>query len=989
MVVFLTLALIVFYVTNSIQRNLTSSIERALGMQNLHLQAEADWNMESLDKVLLLLELDEFEKTVPLPFIHLDEEEAKAEMQTLKGLIAELDQGKYDPVKWHEINEQWMRAVSIYGSQVYERSLLAERVNFVSLAFALLFFGSFWFLGLRSSTKQFRKYKEEVDKSDTNLRVLNEELQEREEELEQLLEQQHVANKDIAVKEEELRYVMNSSDAIIWNVDKNKHLRYGNEQFHRVVKHELNWNIKPGDNMDDPSLPHDFLKKWKRVYDHAFQGNELSFQDEVMTSMGRRIFDVKVSPIKQNDEVVNLACFVRDITRNIEQEEVLHNSSQRLKLALANAHHSLWEWNKDADLIVHDKMAAEILGYRLHEIDGSAGYWVDHIHAEDIQEFLNDFGALKNSEADGECRIQYRVKRQDGNYIWVFSRGRVVERDQDSNPIKAIGTTWNIDESKQQEERLKMLLRRQRELNDELFQAKEEAVKAANVKAEFLATMSHEIRTPLNGVIGMTSLLLQTELEEEQRDYVNTVRLSGDALMSVINDILDFSKIEAGNLEIEEFPFSIENCVEEAIELSSTPVAEKGLDLHYFVDDQVPQQVIGDITRLRQILINLLSNSIKFTEKGEIVVSVKTIKKTHDLIEVHFSVKDSGIGIPTEKQHRLFNPFSQVDASTTRKFGGTGLGLAICNKLVEMMGGNIWVESEVGNGADFQFTMQVKPFDGENKQTPDKHLKELQALVVDDSDTNLLILEKQLSRWGMKVETLKDPAKLLVDRPWYYDLVLVDYEMPGIDGIELGYAIKKEHDTPIIMLSSSYPETLRKNTNSPIEAFLMKPIKHSLLYSTLQRVLEGIEQKPGKETKVEIEDLSKAFPFQILLAEDNPINQKLATMILKSLGYIVDTVGNGLEAVEALERQNYDLVFMDVQMAEKDGLTATKDIRGSMFIDRQPIIVAMTANAMEGDREVCLQAGMDDYISKPITLESIAKVIKHWGEEKTKKNSVE
>lgn len=953
MAVFLAIAVVIFIITNTFQRSLSQDIERALALQELHLKTEEAWLREEVDLEVLLDALTYHQESKGFRFFAQEENEGRKEIESLKREIQKMQRGDV-PLEWDHINAQWLSVVNIYGRLILDQSRLAERFNYYMLSFGLLIFSGFWGFTYRRSRKRFDSYQREVEESDLNLRVLNEELQEREEELEQLLEQQHIANRDLAVKEEELRYVMNSSDAIIWNVDRERCLRYGNEHFYKVIQRELNWNIQAGDSMDDPALPRGFRDKWARIYDHAFQGSNLVFRDEVTTSQGRRVYDVRVKGIEdQGEQVVNLACFVRDITDIIEQEEVLHEASQRLKLALANAEHSLWDWKVQTDNLVHDKTAAEMLGFRLHEIDGTGGTWIDYIHPDDLNEFEGEMNALRQVDSSGECRAEYRVGKRDGQFIWVQSRGRIVDREDSGLPIRAVGTTWVIDESKQQQERLRMLLRRQRELNDELFKAKEEAIRAAAVKSEFLATMSHEIRTPLNGVIGMTSLLLQTQLAEEQRDYVNTIRLSGDALMSVINDILDFSKIEAGNLELEEFPFSVESCVEEAIELSSSPVAEKGLGLHYFIDEEVPDQVVGDITRLRQVLINLLINSIKFTEKGEIVVKVSVLKKQHDRITLQFSVKDTGIGIAKEKQAKLFNPFSQVDASTTRRYGGTGLGLAICSRLVQFMGGSIRVESELGNGAEFLFSIQVKPHDGSSQQRSNRELMGLQALVVDDSDTNLQILDKQLQRWGMRVETVKDPQLIQMDRPWYYDVVLVDFEMPGLDGIELAQRIKQHHQTPVVMLSSSYPDRLRHQTESPVDAFFMKPIKHSFLFSTLQRVLGG-HQDHHPKAEERAEALSQLFPMQILLAEDNPINQKLATMVLKSLGYVVDTVANGLEA--------------------------TRDIRLDQQISRQPIIVAMTANAMEGDREVCLEVGMDDYISKPITLESLAKVIHHWGD---------
>ncbi len=608
-------------------------------------------------------------------------------------------------------------------------------------------------------------------------------------------------------------------------------------------------------------------------------------------------------------------------------------------------------------------------GYTLGEVAGMKPGRLLQGPETDKQTVTRIREKLKLKESFTEELLNYH---KDGHSYWLQLNVTPILSEQ-GDVQKYIAIESDISSRKHAEVELKL--------------AKEEAEAGAKAKAEFLATMSHEIRTPMNAVIGMTGLLLESDLSTVQRDYVETIRNSGDNLLEIINDILDYSKIDSGFMELEHHPFNLVDTIEDVFELLAHKAFAKGLELVYYFEPEVSVDILGDSTRLRQVLVNLISNAIKFTEKGEVLVSIRNITQVSNMHTLEFSVRDTGIGIPQEKIGKLFRSFSQVDSSTTRKYGGTGLGLAISKKLVEIMGGDIRVESKEGVGSSFIFTIQIDTNQDEEVYQKIELAQDLigkLVVLIDDNRTNLKIQQLQFRKWGVETAAYENPEDALnfiltaVRKP---HLVVVDMQMPEMDGYVFTQKLREHFskiELPVIMLTSlgNMPGANQRELYS---AFITKPARQSQLYYTVSRLLSAYARQKEVMNNNNTELLQASFrkDIKILVAEDNLVNQKVARSILNNIGFQVEVVTNGFEAIQLMEQQEFDLVFMDMQMPEMDGLQATRVVR-KLPIAKQPIIVAMTANAMSEARDICLDVGMNDYIAKPVKINDIRAMIKKW-----------
>jgi two-component system sensor histidine kinase/response regulator len=692
-----------------------------------------------------------------------------------------------------------------------------------------------------------------------------------------------------------------------------------------------------------------------------------------------RHVEITASPLRSaSGEIVAGIELVRDITDRKRAEDALRASEEQFRQLADNIHEVFFIGEPDPPRIVYMSPAyEEVWGRPRKEAYERAEAWIEAVHPEDREQALALFSRVFAGE---QAEAEYRVVRPDGSVRSVRARVFPVH-DAEGRFRRHVGIAEDITEAKRAEA--------------EILKARDSAVAANRAKSEFLANMSHEIRTPMNGILGMTELVLDTELAPEQRDSLLLVKSSADSLLHVINEVLDFSKIEAGRLELDVNPFRLRDHVGETLRMLATRADEKGLELICRIAPEVPDGLLGDAQRLRQVLVNLVGNAIKFTDHGEVVVSVEPDGPGDDPVGLHFSVRDTGVGVPEGKREYIFEAFGQADGSASRRFGGTGLGLTISARLVGLMGGRIWVESEVGQGSIFHFTARFGVAAvGAPAGLEASALAGLRVLVVDDNATHRGILTEVLTRWSMAplavaggLEAMAELGQAAIaGRP--YPLVLLDQQMPGMSGLELVERIRRSPALTgalILMLSSvDFGPNTRRCRELGVSQYLSKPVTQSSLLDAIVTTMAGpalgTERTSGPEAAEEPAETSiPCRTPRVLLAEDNPVNRLVALGILARLGIHADAVADGAEAVAAVEATAYDLVLMDVQMPQMDGFEATAAIRRSerRGTGRIPII-AMTAHSMPGDRDRCLAAGMDDYVAKPVVRRQLEEVLSHW-----------
>ncbi len=707
---------------------------------------------------------------------------------------------------------------------------------------------------------------------------------------------------------------------------------------------------------------------------------------------------MRIDPVRDaSGTVTHFIAIENDITRLRADRDLLREASSLL--AAAGRLARLGHWH--LDLPSRDVFWSTLV-YEIHGIPPGtpidAPQAINFFHPEDrpVIEAAVEAAVTRGPPFELELRLTH----SSGNTVWIHIKG---EARHDGDRITSVfGVVQDITAQKFNEA---TLLERNLALQAATTRAERlaiEAQAAVQAKADFLANMSHEIRTPMNAVIGMTDLLLDTKLVPDQRDFADTIRAGGETLLSLINNILDFSKIDAGKLELEHAPLSLRDCVESALDLSVTPATAKGLDLLYWLEDDVPGTIFGDITRLRQILVNLVGNAVKFTDKGEVLVTISRIPATPAAPAaetstgsssatpsapqgpfLRFSVRDTGIGIPPERLDRLFKAFSQVDTSTTRKYGGTGLGLTLCERLVTCMGGRIWVDSTPGKGSEFLFEIPLHAAPSVQYATPvpfPARLAGRRVLLVDDNATNLRILSLQTRRWGL-IPTAVNSARAalrLLDQNAPFDLAIIDVQMPEMDGYRLAAELRLRQPDPKLLpliALTSLGDTGEGFAGSSVATILTKPAKSSTLLSAIEALFGPAAPTPEHAPVLDAQ-LATRHPLRILLGEDHPVNLRVAQLMLSRLGYTCDTAPDGLQILDLVSREKpYDVILLDVQMPKLNGLETAARLCSTLPPSRRPWIIAMTANAMEGDREECLTAGMDDYIAKPIGAKPLAAAL--------------
>ncbi|MFO0699644.1 MAG: response regulator [Nitrospira sp.] len=797
-------------------------------------------------------------------------------------------------------------------------------------------------------------------------------------------------------------------DAIYW-INSRAKILYANEAASLMVgysKEELRGMTVHDLNPDFPAA------MWPGFWDETRRNKTTTLETNHRTKDGRLLpIDVRVSFVAYEGQEFHCV-FARDITERRQAEADIAATTAELRSVTVaiDAVQGTAEFALDGTLLMANDNFLNLMGYQLDEI-----MWRHHrIFCDPVYASSQAYRAFWEKLNRGEFDTGvYRRLGKGGREVWIQASYSPVF-DVAGKVSKVMKFAVDITPQKLADAKLAQAAHDLERKNGELAVARDKALEASKVKSEFLATMSHEIRTPMNGVIGMTGLLLDTPLNAQQREYAETVRLSGEHLLDIINEILDFSKIEAGKLELEALNFDLHTTVEDAVSLLGESAHVKGLELTSLVQAGVPTVLRGDPGRLRQVLVNLIGNAIKFTERGEVVVAVSLANDSEEILDatqsvpyrmLRFEVSDTGVGIAEEQMGKLFQPFSQADGSNTRKYGGTGLGLAICKQLVGMMGGRIGVRSKIGEGSTFWFTAGFPLQTQEDQPVVFVHtaLRDHRVLIVDDHLTNQQVLTQSLHKQGVICESAANGFQALerlrhaAGRQNPFDVAIVDMQMPGMDGLELARQIKLDPQltaTRLILLTSvGQRGDAKKAQDVGIAAYLTKPIRQSLLYECLSMVL-GSRAEAGGATSSSLPSIitrhslseaqTRSKPL-VLVADDNPVNQRVAAKILEKLGCRINIAANGREAVESITRTSYALVFLDCQMPEMDGFEAARIIRTQEANLRQAgnpqprlPIIAMTANVLQEDRDRCLAAGMDDFLSKPVAKKALEIVLTRW-----------
>lgn len=782
----------------------------------------------------------------------------------------------------------------------------------------------------------------------------------------------------LLLNQAKLQAILDNTSASIYIINTDGRYILVNKQFEKIM-HKSASEIIGKRN-------HDLFKR--EVADKHVENNlkvlqsRMPIEVEEFLSNGDIYLSNKSPLLNEQGIPYAIAVISSNITPIKQMQQTLHESEDRLMIALKSAGSGAWSWDLATDKVVWDSYMCHLFGLKPGDFPGYQSAAMKLLHQDDFQRIDDELKTV--IEQGTEYESEFRIIRADGSIHYLGMRGKVYR--EGGQPIRMSGVCWDVTKRKNAE----VELMRAKKIAEELAEKADEANRA---KSSFLAAMSHEIRTPLNGVIGMTGLLLDTGLTSEQREYIETIRVSGEVLLTVINDILDFSKIESGHMEFEKVDFDLRSLVDDAVEIIAAQVHSKGVAIGASIAADVPDWVTGDPSRLRQVLNNLLGNSMKFTNKGEITIKVDMLGREGDKIDLQFEVIDTGIGIPPEIKDRLFKPFSQGDISISRKYGGTGLGLAISKRLVEIMDGTMGVDSSPGRGSRFWFTAKLLECSVPVTKVEYELLPQLHGariLCVDDNAINREIVKRLLESWRMRCDVAVNAAEALslmkkaATQRDSYQLALVDYMMPGMNGFELIQIMRQLKDiaeVPVIILSSlGATFNMAELKQLGISMSLSKPVRQLKLYESVNSVLKSTIIRGEKVT---IPTIDKKFAgsknARLLLVEDNLINQRVAQKILEKLGYQTEVVTGGKAAIEAVDKQPYDLILMDCQMPEMDGYTATERIRRiEERQQRHTPIVAMTAHALKGDREKCLLAGMDDYISKPIDIKTLNDTLEKW-----------